>query len=107
MTDDPAAAPSRRLRLAPEWDCWPLWDHRTGDNLDPACLGLPADLVARINAWDAAYQATYDRDDPLASRFPSSEAEAAYLAEGRAIAGELAASLPAGGLIVRLEGLDA
>lgn len=106
MSDAPAA-PSRRLRFAPEWECWPFWDDRTGDNLDPASLGLDPALVARINAWDAAFQATYDRDDPLASCFPSREAEATYLAEGRAIAGELAARLPAGTLIVRLAGLAA
>lgn len=107
MSDQTSAMRPRRLRLAPEWECWPTWDHETGDNLDPASLGLPDGIVARINDWDAAFQAIYDRDDPLTSCFPSREAEATYLAEGRAIAGELAARLPPGTLIVRLAGLDA
>ncbi len=110
MSADPSADPSamlpRRLRLAPEWECWPTWDHETGDNLDPECLGLPDGIVARINDWDAVFQAIYDRDDPLASRFPSSDAEAAYIADGRAIAAALAGLLPPGALVVEIAGRD-
>lgn len=96
----------RRLRLAPEWECWPTWDHETGDNLDPASLGLPDEIVARINDWDAVFQAIYDRDDPLSSRFPSAGAEAAYVAEGRAIAATLARMLPPGALVAAFAGRD-
>lgn len=71
-----------RLRLAPEWECWPLWDDETGDNLDPRDLKLPPTLLARLLAWDDLFQATFNRDDPLASVLPGEE----WRAEGRALA---------------------
>jgi hypothetical protein len=69
-----------RLRLATEWECWPLWDDETGDNLDPRDLDLPSALLARLVAWDDVFQATFNRDDPLASVLPGDE----WREEGRA-----------------------
>ena len=77
-----------RLRLAPEWECWPLWDDETGDNLDPRDLDLPAALLARLVAWDDVFQATFNRDDPLASVLPGD----AWREEGRALAEAIGAS---------------
>ncbi|WP_449396302.1 hypothetical protein [Devosia riboflavina] len=77
-----------RLRLAPEWECWPLWDDETGDNLDPRDLDLPPALLARLVAWDDLFQATFNRDDPLASALPGDE----WREEGRALAEAIGAS---------------
>lgn len=73
---------SGRVRLASEYGCWPTWDDETGDNLDPADLGLPSDLVARLVAWDDRFQATFDDACPPDSRFPDADAEANWIAEG-------------------------
>ncbi len=73
------------LRIAPEWECWPLWDHDTGDNFDPRDLGLPPDLAARLVGWDDQFQAIFNREDPPASDFPSREARTAWTAEGDAL----------------------
>jgi len=73
------------LRVAPEWECWPLWDHETGDNLDPATIGLPTELATRIAKWDEQFQAIFNRDDPPASDFPSAAARNAWRAEGDAL----------------------
>lgn len=75
---------ARRIRLAPEYGCWPTWDE-TGDCLDPADLPIPKDLVDRIARWDDAFQATLDQTYPPDSRFPDDAAEAAWRAEGDAI----------------------
>ncbi len=80
------------LRVAPEWECWPLWDHETGDNFDPNDLDLPAALATRIVAWDNQFQAIFKRDDPAASDFPSWEARLAWRTEGDAIIDALRAS---------------
>ena len=77
-----------RLRLAPEWECWPLWDDETGDNLDPRDLDLPPALLARLVAWDDVFQATFNRDDPPASVLPGDE----WREEGRALAEALKVS---------------
>lgn len=92
----------RRLRLAPEYGCWPLWDDATGDTLDPEDWPLPPDLTARLRAWDAAFQATLDDAYPPDSRFVSQEAEAAWTAEGEALKAALIEVLGADNLIIRL-----
>lgn len=71
-----------RLRLAPEWECWPLWGEETGDNIDPRDLELRPTLLARLVAWDDVFQASYDREDPMASVLPGE----AWREEGRALA---------------------
>jgi hypothetical protein len=81
----PPAPTTRRLRLSPEFGCWPTWDQDTGESLDPADLRLPADLAERLRRWDDAFQATFDSAYPPDSRFPHTEAEAAWYAEGRAL----------------------
>ena len=73
------------LRIAPEWECWPLWDHETGDNFDPNDLGLPSGLAARIVDWDNQFQTIFNRDDPVASDFPTPQARTAWRAEGDAL----------------------
>lgn len=82
------ALPSR-LRLAPEWNCSPLWDADTGRPVSVYRLGLSFELAERIEAWDDTWQATYNEDDPMLSGFQDEGACQAYLAEGRAIADAL------------------
>lgn len=85
----------RRLKLMADYDCHPLWgtvDPEIGD-VDPASLPLSAGLVADLAAWAAAYDATLDRDDPSASGFAGSEAEASFRAEGARLAERLSAEL--------------
>lgn len=65
-----------------------LWDGETGDNLDPRDLDLPPALLARLVAWDDVFQATFNREDPLASVLPGDE----WRAEGRALAEALKVS---------------
>jgi len=90
-----------RLRLAPEYGCWPTWDDVTGDNIDPADLRLPDDLFIRLQRWDDAWQATFKPDDPASSGFGSQEADQRWRQEGEAIAGMLAQQWP-GEVIVKL-----
>lgn len=92
------------LRLAPEWQCWPLWDDATGDNLYVYDLDLPLDLVERIDLWDSAWQQTYNGDDPRESGYKDEAAQRAYVEEGRAIAAALRAAWP--GHVVVVEPLD-
>ncbi len=86
-----SVAPKRpeRLRLAPEWGAWPLWDDETGKPVSPFGLGLPAELAQRIDAWDSTFQTTYNPDDPASGGFMDDAERAAFLEEGRAIAAAL------------------
>lgn len=99
--------PPECLRLAPEYHCSPLWDDERGNMLDIAGLGLSAELVDRVRAWDAAFQATYREDDPLDPflLFPDVAAERAWVREGKAIAEDLGREW-AGPLNVQISALD-
>ena len=71
---DPTKPPSC-LRLAPEYQCWPLWDDETYTNIDPESLGFSAELIERIRRWDDLFQNGYNPDDPFNSGFASLEEE--------------------------------
>ncbi|KCZ90608.1 hypothetical protein HHI_13755 [Hyphomonas hirschiana VP5] len=72
--DQPAYDPSIppvRLRLAPEYQCWPTWDDASFYNVDPAGLGFSDALLKRLEDWDALFQKSYNPDDPFNSGFAS------------------------------------
>ena len=54
MASEEPAPPLGQLEFWPEHDAGPLWDAR-GRAVDPAALGLPAGLVARLEAFTATY----------------------------------------------------
>lgn len=93
-----------RLRLAPEYHCAPLWDDERGSMVDPASLGLSAELQQRIAAWDAIFQATYRQDDPFASGFGDIATEHAWVKQGNAIVEDLGKEWP-GQILNRMSGL--
>jgi len=102
LSEPPLPSASELLRLAPEVGCWPLWNDETGDNLDPARLPLPADLVEQLMRWDAKYQETHDPVNPASSGFPTREAEVEFRAEGKALASSLR-TVWLGGVVLRLD----
>ena len=71
---DPTKPPSC-LRLAPEYQCWPLWDDESYTNINPGSLGFSAELIERIQRWDDLFQNGYKPDDPFNSSFASLEEE--------------------------------
>lgn len=79
----------KHLRLAPDWQRWPLWDAETGDNVSYFRLNLPDALAERIEAWDDAWQETYNGDDPPSSGFKTEIEQQSYVDEGRSIVQEL------------------
>ena len=90
-------------RIAPEGECYPVWVFTTGDPIPDNCsperlvaeFGLPADLVAAIDAWDDEFQAVYDREDPKNSGFPDEATTAVWLEHGEGLAGRLASEVSA------------
>jgi hypothetical protein len=76
------------IKLMPDYDCWPLWWHAGTEkigNIDPASLGISSDLVDRLNAWAAQYDAFLNRDDPTQSGPATPEIEDAFENEGFAL----------------------
>ena len=79
----------KHLRLAPDWQHWPLWDAETGDNVSHFQLNLPDAIAERIKAWDDAWQETYNGDDPASSGFANDSERQAHVLEGKSIVQEL------------------
>ncbi len=89
------------LRLMAEYECFPTWtlDGKPTFNIDPAVLGLSVDLVAALDSWRSWFDSTFDRDDPLASKFRSSAEEAAFIELGRLLARRLAIEIGTGTVV--------
>jgi hypothetical protein len=79
----------KHLRLAPDWQHWPLWDAETGNNVSHFRLNLPDALAERIAAWDDVWQETYNGDEPPSSGFKTDRERQAYVLEGKSIVEEL------------------
>jgi hypothetical protein len=75
----------KNLALMAEYDCFAIWDRDTPDNLNADVLPISDQLKSRIHAWEAAFEATQVRDDPVASGFSDPSALAAFDEEGRQI----------------------
>lgn len=75
------------LKLMADYECWPLWDTSEGEfeNVDPATLDIPGDLIRRLAAWAEAFDATLNRDDPGRSGFTNSRQHEAFEMEGVAL----------------------
>jgi hypothetical protein len=83
------------IKVMADYDCYPLW-LTTPDgtsNLDPAELSIPDALARHLLDWADAYDATLNRDDPVASGFANPVAEDAFYTQGEELAHELAAHL--------------
>ncbi|UQN06009.1 NUDIX hydrolase [Deinococcus sp. QL22] len=88
------------LKLMADYHCFPLWKP-DGDNLDPATLGVPTALAARLEAWADTFDSTLNRADPMsplpmrATFLGAGENEdAAFEREGHALWWALRAALP-------------
>jgi hypothetical protein len=66
-----------KLRLMPDYDCHPLWETLPDGvrNVAPEELPLSPDLQRALSAWAERYNATLNRDDPLASGFETVDDE--------------------------------
>lgn len=76
------------LRIAAEFGQHPLWRvERDGsvENLSPADVVSPA-LAARLDAWAAAYDATYNEDYPPDSAFATAADEEHFIRTGEELA---------------------
>ncbi|WJK41075.1 hypothetical protein O7608_01030 [Solwaraspora sp. WMMA2056] len=89
-----------------DYDCFPLWLLNRGgtDNVDPRELRLSPQLRSALLAWADAYDATLDRQDPVASGFPDAAAEESFHAHGVELAHQVAAELGARYQVTYIDG---
>lgn len=80
------------VRVLAEYNCWPLWVRSPGelaDNTNPEDLSISKELVQALLVWNEEYQATYDRDVPQDSGFPSPTDYERWLEQGKVLSQRL------------------
>ena len=71
-----------RLMITYEYTVSPVRAVDDINYFEPDELPLSLETIAQLSAWDVAFQATYQQDDPLASGFPDEKAEERWKKEG-------------------------
>ena len=84
-----------KIRLMPDYDCYPLWVVTSDGvrNIAPDELPISDTLRQSLLAWAARYDSTLRRDDPASSGFESRQAELEFDNTGRALGASLRAEL--------------
>lgn len=85
----------KKLRLAAEYACFPLWwnDGVQFGDLDPSELPISPQLQQALMAWSEQFDAIYDLDDPAAASFASLAAERLFAEQGLVLAQQLQTEL--------------
>jgi hypothetical protein len=84
-----------RIKVMADYECHPLWalDEDLYGDFPPEALELSPELTRDLNAWAEAFTASFDRDDPIISKWSDEEA-AAHAAMARPLAIRLARERP-------------
>lgn len=100
LLDDDYAAETRppheslRIKVMCDYQCDPLWGLDDGYGcFSPRDLEISPELAADLEQWAAAYDSSFDADDPAMSRWSEAEIEA-HEAEGHRLAVRLQRELP-------------
>jgi hypothetical protein len=94
----------RRVRLSPEWNSFPVWidapEYDVPTDIPTEELtehfGVPADIVAEIDAWDREWQSIYRPDDPRESGFADEQTMHGWFERGLRVARRLASEFGPG-----------
>lgn len=85
----------KKLRLAAEYACFPLWwdDGFQFGDLDPFELPISPQLQQALIDWSEQFDAIYTLDDPASASFVSLAAEQLFAEQGLVLAKQLQAEL--------------
>ena len=72
----------QRIKLMPDYSCYPLWDRDDGGDIEPWELPLREATIERLLNWQKIYEGIIDWDDPASAGFASAQEEIAFEREG-------------------------
>ncbi|WP_341738070.1 hypothetical protein [Microcoleus sp. CAWBG640] len=72
----------QRIKLMPDYSCYPLWDRDDGGDIEPWELPLSEATIERLLNWQKIYDGIIDWDDPASAGFASAQEEIAFEREG-------------------------
>jgi|SRR4051812_30070242 hypothetical protein len=87
----------RKIKLMPDYECWPLWEASPGriGNIDPASLPISDSLRHQLLKWTQTYDSMLNYSDPASSGFPNEAAEQEFKKMGMELANRLQQELGA------------
>lgn len=81
------------FKLMPEYECHPIWDGTPSKNVSLDELSISDQLRIAVLEWNRRFQATFDRQNPIASGFATLTETAAFNEEGKNLAIRLSSEL--------------
>ena len=86
---------SKRIKVMADYQCDPLWalDEERYGCFAPEMIDVSPQLAADLNAWAAAYDTSFNPDDPANGHWTGAQ-YAAHATEGRRLAGRLKRERP-------------
>ena len=72
----------KRIKLMPDYNCYPIWDMDEVDNINPQDLPLKTETIHRLNAWADLFECGLDWHDPGGKSLWSEEDTNLYQQEG-------------------------
>jgi len=72
----------QRIKLMPDYSCYPLWDRDDGGDIEPWELPLSEATIERLLNWQDIYDRTIDWDDPASAGFASEKEKRVFEREG-------------------------
>jgi hypothetical protein len=91
-------AVKRKIKLMPDYRCFPLWSSDPGSpgNIDPSTLPLSAETVSELERWAQAFDKRMDLEDPTRELRISPREVDAFEQEGVRLWKKLREELPSG-----------
>lgn len=85
----------RKIKLMPDYHCYPLWEESVDEvgNINPSDLPISDDLKMQLIAWAQLYDSTLNMDDPICSGFANGEIEAEFEKTGNSLGERLQCEL--------------
>ncbi|PSF35676.1 hypothetical protein C7H19_15675 [Aphanothece hegewaldii CCALA 016] len=72
----------KKIKLMPDYQCFPLWDMEEPDNIDPKDLPLKKALIDDLYKWAESFDAVLNWTDPTLSGFKNEQDAEAFETEG-------------------------
>ncbi|MEG5163802.1 hypothetical protein QUB37_25810 [Microcoleus sp. AT3-A2] len=72
----------QRIKLMPDYSCYPLWNRDDGGDIEPWELPLSEATIERLLNWQDIYDQTIDWDDPASAGFASEKEKRVFEREG-------------------------